>query len=424
MISGLRGLVFAVLVAVALWTFAPPVAADETEGEQAAPASPSEPERSEPERTEPEVSEPESTPVAGVDANSDGKLSAEEELGMDPCAVPKNPREAWVDRMQRGVFWTVCSTSRWFDGFYGDANDYRDYRSTYGRFGVALGYDEQNGGLDVDTRFKARFNFPKLERRIDAFIGRVDEQDFVEGRNEDFGALPRLFADTDTEWLLGLGYNPARDAKSRFDVDGGVRLDFPMDPYLRARWRTHHPLGAKRLVRFSQTGFWRRSLGTGTTSQLDVERALGPSFLTRWRTVGTVAEQIEGLEWRTSLTLYQLIFEDSALAYQIEGKGETDADIPLTDWSVGLVYRQKMWRDWFFLEVRGRVHWPKQELDEKRQAENGFAVGFEILFGDHPSLAGRRASWDEVDRAVDRAAQEAGERARREKADQSQDSDG
>jgi hypothetical protein len=383
------------LAALALWPLATPLAADELAQEQVIPG-------------------PEISSDAGTDVDGDGKMSSSEELGIDPCAVPEDPRKAWVDRMRRGVFWTVCSTSRWFDGFYGDTNDYRDYRSSYGRLGIAVGYDEQRGSPDLDSRFKARFSFPNLERRIDAFVGRVDEQDFVEGRNEDFGALPRLFAETDTEWLLGLGYSPARDAKSRFDVDGGVRLDFPMDPFLRARWRTHHPLGAERLVRFSQTGFWRRSLGTGTTSQLDVERSLGPSLLSRWRTVGTVAERIDGLDWRTSLTLYHLIFETSAFAYQVEGKGETDADIPLTDLSVGIVYRQRMWREWFFLELRGRVHWPKQEEHEERQAETGFAIGFEILFGDHPSLPGRRGSWAEVDNAVDRASQEAVERARQE----------
>lgn len=350
------------------------------------------------------------------EVEKDEKPSVRETLGIDPCAVPADPREAWVDRMQKGVFWTVCSTSRWFDSFYGEPSDYLDYRSTYGRLGVAVEYDEQDGSVDLDTRFKARFELPNLERRVDAFVGRVDEEDFVEGRNEDFGSLPPIFAETDAEWLLGLGYNPARDAKSRFDIDGGVKLGFPMDPFLRARWRTNRPLGSKRLLRFSQTGFWRRSLGAGTTSGVDIERSLGPSLLARGSASGTMAEEIDGVDWRVAATIYQLLFEDSALAYQVEGRGETDHEIPVHDWSVGMIYRQRMWRDWFFLELRGRVHWPRDELTEERGAEAGFSVGFEILFGDHPSIARRHPSWEEVDEAVQKAAEKARREAEQEAA--------
>lgn len=381
--------------------WAPPSAADERQAHEATGGlQAAEAEAAGGVTAEPAEKEEAESPDSSEDEAADG------EPKLDLCAVPRSPEEAWLDRMQKGVFWTVCSTARWFDSFYGDSTDYQEYRATYGRFGVAAEYDEQDG-TDLDTRFRARIELPNLERKIDAFVGRFDEDDFVEGRGDDFSALPRLFAETDTEWLLGLGYSPARDANSRFDVDGGVKVDFPMDPFVRARWRTHQPFGSHRLLRFSQTAFWRRSLGTGSTSHLDIERALGPKLLARWRTLGTVAEKIDGLEWRTSATLYQLLFEDSAIAYQIEGRGETDAEIPLDDWSAGLIYRQRMWREWFFLELRGRVHWPRDELHEKREAEAGFAIGFEILFGDHPSITRRHPAWDEVDDAVGKAVEEA-----------------
>ena len=356
-------------------------------------------------------------------AEREKEPGVKERLGIDPCAVPSSPEEAWVDRVQKGVFWTVCSTARWFDGFYGEPEDYDEYRSTYGRLGIAVEYDDQDGGLDLDTRFKARYEFPNLERKLDAFVGRVDEDDFVEGRGDDFGSLPQIFEEADAEWLLGLGYNPARSAKSRFDIDGGVKVRFPMDPFVRARWRTVRPLGSRRLFRFSQTAFWRRSLGAGTTSGMDIERSLGAKLLVRGGVAGTVAEEIDGLDWRVSSTLYHLLREDAALAYQIEGRGQTDDEIPVYDWSVGMIYRQRMLREWFFLELRGRVHWPRQELDEVREAEAGFAIGFEILFGDHPSITRRHPSWEEVDQRVREAAERAKKRAQEEAAESGETQD-
>ena len=432
-------LLAAMLVAMAV---ALPVAAQETQETQEAqepvevwpkvkPETPEEPEKPEKKGTDAE-SDQEAAQAGSADVDSDAgsagsesaksekkkdkEPSVKEKLGIDPCAVPASPEEAWVDRMQKGVFWTVCSTARWFDGFYGEPEDYDEYRSTYGRLGVAVEYDEQGSRWDLDTRFKARYEFPNLERKLDAFVGRVDEEDFVEGRGEDFGSLPPIFQETDAEWLAGLGYSPAHSARSRFDVDGGVRIDFPMDPFVRARWRTIRPLGSKRLFRFSQTAFWRRSLGTGTTSAMDIERALSRRLLARASASGTVAEEIDGLDWRVASTLYHLLREDTALAYQLEGRGQTDDEIPVYDWSVGMIYRQRVWREWLFLELRGRVHWPRQELEEEREPEAGFAVGFEILFGDHPSITRRHPSWELVDERVREAAERAKQRAREEAA--------
>ena len=53
----------------------------------------------------------------------------------------------------------------------------------------------------------------------------------------------------------------------------------------------------------------------------------------------------------------------------------------------------------------------------------GFAVGFEILFGDHPSITRRHPSWEQIDERVREAAERARQRAEEEAAD-SENTDG
>ena len=62
--------------------------------------------------------------------------------------------------------------------------------------------------------------------------------------------------------------------------------------------------------------------------------------------------------------------------------------MPVKDWGVQLIYRQRISREWLFLELRSSVTWPKDELDESRKANWGVGVAVEMLFGDR--LRGRQ----------------------------------
>lgn len=333
----------------------------------------------------------EGEPPAKPSESTQAEEPTETEVPPDPCkAEDGDPDDIWIDKMRRGVYRTVCATSRWFDGFYGDQPLIDEYRSTYGRLGVGIEVVEEEG-VDFDDRFEARFPLPQFERRLEAFVGRYDEDDFVEGRERSFDSLPETFDDTDSEWLLGLGYNPARGERGDFELDLGVDVGFPMDPFVRALWTTEYPIGEVHLLRFRQVGFWRNSDGLGTTSQIAVERALRPRLLVRWFGIGTVAEKIRGIEWYSSLTLYQRFDLDRAISYQVDVHGESDAPVAVEEWALNARYRHRMWRDWFFLDLRAHLQWPKELPGQGRDVDPGFTVGFEILFGDHPSLVRYRA---------------------------------
>lgn len=298
------------------------------------------------------------------------------------CALD-SPTEKWVDRMQMGVMQTLCAATRWFDGYFGDPS--HDYHTRYGRIGLALVYDEIDD-IDVDTEFKARIDLPNLEHRFSTFIGQFDEDDFVQDRQDEFTALPEVFRSTeDEEWLVGLGYRPAGGRTSRFDVDAGVRVRFPLDPFVKGRYRYWKPFGDRNLLRLRETVFWRNALGFGATTSLDLERMLfGGRILGRWRTEATAAQEVDGVDWKTSVTLYQRVGDDGALAYQAVWDGETEAPVTVDEAGLRVVFRHRFLRDWLFLEARLRSRWVREAHHEPREHSFGAAFGFEMLFGrDH-----------------------------------------
>jgi len=302
----------------------------------------------------------------------------------DPCSPDAVDQEAWLDWIHTKVHRTVCGSALWFDSFFGDVrvDDERD--ATFIRVGAGASWDNREG-WDADYRFRAKLSFPNLEDRLNLVLGRGSLEEVLSGEAESFEEPAPILDEADEEetaWLLGLGYVPLRGEKSRIGLDAGVRLRWPPDPYLRANYRLNHRLSRGALVRFRQTVFWESVEGFGTTSRLDVDRTLGPRFLLRLRGTGTVSERAEGLRWQTGLQLYQYLGSGGALRWEGTLLGETGREVPFRDARLRLSYRRSIARDWFFMEVRAGVHWPRDELEEERRATPEAGLGFEIASGD------------------------------------------
>ncbi|MDJ0927076.1 MAG: hypothetical protein QNJ73_05435 [Gammaproteobacteria bacterium] len=310
-----------------------------------------------------------------------------EESVEDPC-VPRTPGEdTWLDKAQQRVSWTVCGTTRWFDGFFGDRRRYEaDITETYGRLGVFGFYDDRNG-FDPDFRFRARFALPALRNRGRLLIGRGDERELIEERGTTDGeavAQPRPPEDTETSWLVGLGFQRGIDARRGFDTSFGVRLRSPPDPFAKLRYRHTWDITDATVTRWVQTGFWTNDRGFGTTTSIDVDHVLARSLLLRWANSGTVAEDRDGLAWYSSLSLFQGLSNRRALTYRSFINGETGAEESLNNYGFNLTYRQRILRKWLFVELVGSVSWPKYLEAEPRETNLGAGIGFEMYFGPVP----------------------------------------
>jgi hypothetical protein len=372
-----------------------PAPEDET-GEEQPPATPpvEEPAAAPPEEAEVEVvQEPVEEPAAEAADETGDAGDPPPGDGSDICAVPVDGEEPMLDRVRRELFETVCNSARRFDGFFGSRRYDEEAVRTHGRAQVRLVWDEHDE-LEADLRFRARYNLPNLDQRVDAFFGRDDEDDLVRGIDQGFTFLPDFFrGEGRQEWILGLGYRPVGGDRRQTDFDVGVELRTPIEPFVRGRYRQYWLIGDRNLLRFQESIYWTSQRGAGGTTHVDFERPVGDQALVRWGNRGTLDEASKGVEWFTGVTYYQGFGQNQAVALSIGAEGATDHAVPLHEYGSRLTYRRRMLRDWFFGELIGGVSWPRDHRGQDRDAALHFGFGFEIQFSGEDLGVGRnRAS--------------------------------
>ena len=294
---------------------------------------------------------------------------------------PQGP--AWIDRMQAALYRSTCSTAVWFDGFFGSARFDDEYQATHGSLSVGALWDERDH-WDPSVRFRLRLNLPQMSDRFSAFVGKVDADEFVTERRDDFDTLPRQFGgEVDDKVLFGLGYNQPRRYGGHFDVSVGTTLDLPTEPYAKGTYRVALPLLERSLLRLRETAFWEESEGLGATTRFDLERLLTDDFLVRWSGSATFTQETDGVRWFSQVTLYQNLHEGRAFSYQVGIAAESDSEVPITDYGLRVIYRRSIFgREWLFLELRSNITWPRENLIERREANLGAGVALEMMFGE------------------------------------------
>jgi hypothetical protein len=304
--------------------------------------------------------------------------------GREIC-VDENYSRAVIDRLHSSLYKLTCSTASWFDGLFGDARYDEEYRSTYGSATVGALWSQRKSWEEV-LRFRAKLELPQMNKRLHAFVGRVDRDDYVSESESDVYGLPEEFnRDRSEQTVVGVGYNEPLKKRGSFDLGSGVRIRFPLDPYVKGSYRFARPIGEKTLFRLRETVFWQNSEEFGVTSRIDWDRILGQKNLLRYTGSATYSQRSEGVRWFTHITLFSFLSTKRALAYELAANGSTDHEVPLTDYGASIIYRQRVWREWLLLEFRAGVDWPRDWLYEERRSNLNAGLAFELRFGRDPA---------------------------------------
>jgi len=300
---------------------------------------------------------------------------------MQEC-MPEDVPDTVLERVRRRLTVTACASSAWIDGLFGNELRYDQYRETYGTVSAGALWSDYDG-FDPRLRFRIRLQLPQWNDRISAFAGRVGEDDYISDSEGDFDALPtRQFGNLEDESVLvGLGYSSPERTGNDFDAGVGVRVDLPLDPYARARYEVVRTFAEHYVFRARETGFWQNSEGLGSTTRINIDRALTDTLLIRWTNLGKFTEETMGLEWYTQLTLFQSLGPRRGLAYQWQTEGATDNEVQITRHAARVILRQQLTQQWLFLEIRAGVGFPRRFLYESRDASPEAGIALEMQFG-------------------------------------------
>jgi hypothetical protein len=330
----------------------------------------------------PEAAQDEAQDEAGPPLVADAAMT---EVTDITCVNPGSDADAWIDKVEKGLYSGVCGTALWFDELFGNLRYDQETDETFGRLGLFEKYDDRDG-FDTKVRLRARLALPNLTRRLRLVVGRGDEQTLVEERpTNGQSQAPSSFQTVDDDaWLLGLGYSKRSGLENGFDFGAGVRLNTPVDPYVKASYRHNFIFRGDTMLRLRETPFWRDSRGWGATTQITLDHLATDQVLLRWNNIGTVAQDTEALDWGTDVSLYQSLRKRRAISYTLLLRGETGADVEIQNYGMETRFRQNIFRKWLFLDMSASLTWPREFLEEERKINPGVGIGFEMYFGPVP----------------------------------------
>ena len=300
-------------------------------------------------------------------------------------AGDETKNEPLLDRTQRTVDSMVLGTTQRVDNLFGAAGVEEEASVTRGRLSVGGQWDQRDG-IRSRFRLRARYRLPALSSRTALILGRGDAEDLIDGTGDDnVDTLPNRFNDfEDEDWLFGIGYSRDGNLRRGWSFGAGVKMATPVEPYVRATYRWNRTFGEQWLWRVEPRLFVQSQRGAGVSFQNTVDYAAGQDWLLRSWSIGVVEEEVEGLSWTSKLIAYHHLNRKSAFSYAVYGIGETQFEVPIKDYGIELRYRRQIAREWLFIELLGRLNWPREFLEEVRESNFGVGIEFELQFGSWP----------------------------------------
>ncbi|HPF28033.1 MAG TPA: hypothetical protein P5528_00830 [Steroidobacteraceae bacterium] len=287
-----------------------------------------------------------------------------------------------LDKTRDGLQRAITRTAQKLDGLSGVR--YADSRYEVVAGSVSIGAEwAEFDGWNQRVRFRVNVPLPGLDARYSAFIGRVDRDEVVTGQTLQRGAGPiSRSGDLADQTLAGISFLEPKESGGSFDAGAGVRLRFPLDPYVKGGWRYIRDLSDAARWTLRETAFWEAREGVGLTTQLYLDQVWNERWLATWSTSATISQKSSGVRGYAGLRVLRSLGATRGLALDVSANGETDADVPLEQYGVRGAYRFATRRDWLIVETSVGVNWPRTELDQSRGTSWGVGIGVEMLLGE------------------------------------------
>ncbi|MDT8449282.1 MAG: hypothetical protein RQ847_03830 [Wenzhouxiangellaceae bacterium] len=297
------------------------------------------------------------------------------------CVDEQGRPESWLDRTHSYLSRKLCEPAAWFDGFFGDPRAYEETPvGSFFRVRNSMVWD-QTEDFGHEIRISANISLPRISDRVRLLVSR-DESIEGDPDLEDLGRDP----DEDSETRLGLRFLLSGMGRTQFDTDFTVKVGSGgLNPRLRGRVRHTRGLTETTLTRWTQTVFWERDEGLGTTSRADWEWLPSQLGLVRLTGRGTVSEESDGIDWRTGLIAFRQLNRKTAIRSELGAFGFTSPGAEAEEVFINFRFRRAFLREWLFYELQPERAWPRDEETGRRRSDWRFIFTLEIQF-ENPAI--------------------------------------
>ncbi len=232
----------------------------------------------------------------------------------------------------------------------------------------------ESDGLKFSLQARGRLRLPRFSERLELVFDSDDDDRTVTPESSRGADLGLRRGDDST---ASLRYRFAEDWKFKPSIEAGLKFKPEPTPRLglRLRLKRHFALLDARLT---QSLFWDRGEGYGSRTTIGLEQYERDRYLRRFTTSLLWTEESEGAQGALSLQGFKYLSNRRAIGLKLGLNGPVEPSARVDLYSAHLVWRQRLHRDWVFLEIEPGVDWPR---DRDYDAAPLIRVKLDLLFG-------------------------------------------
>ena len=299
---------------------------------------------------------------------------------MTPLQRPGEETD-FMDILHERISYGFLSTATWLDSFFGDERyDVEDNRSRFKFRYIAFREDERRTEYRPEIDF--RLALPQLKKKTYLMITGDPNEDIVMSSSPAVAQGSPIAKPEDRNMTAALQYFFRSTERRSYSVMSGAKFHNGR-PILflgpRARYLRHL---ASWDLRFTEEVLWYNDRGWQSRTRLDLERPFGGLFFrTSWQ--GVWNEDKYGYPHSLAFSLLQPLDRNRAVSYEWVNSFQTWPTKELDEVLFVFRYRQRIWRDWLYLEIAPQERYPR---DRSFHETPGIMFKLEMIVGDYRSF--------------------------------------
>lgn len=212
-----------------------------------------------------------------------------------------------------------------------------------------------------DLKVKAKLDVPNTKRSTKLiFNSDSRDSDSLSERQRDVSTASGTSRADRNDAEAGLLFEGKQRKSWTPNLSIGLKLNIPMDPYIKVGFTRFDELPALWQSRFRQKFYFYRVDGAGSDSQFDIYRPIGSNKILLSVSEAQYQEKDDVWEVSQALSLYQRLNSKNAIEYQIGGIATNEPHFrPETGW-LKFEWRRLIYKDWLFTKLTPELVFPRE----------------------------------------------------------------
>ncbi len=299
--------------------------------------------------------------------------------------------ESWLDKTEDYLADSVHDFSRYLDHKLAKKEDETPLVDrSYMRLRLKSGYTHR-GYFDSDESVALRIDMPHLKNNWDLILETdPDDYDSLESKQRDLSGKSVKHAIDGA--IGGVRLQNERLQNWRGDLDLGIKIKLPIDPFVRANIRRVEDLSSDWTVRFKQELFYYHSVGSGTLTELNFYHA-DKGDLSQIVKMSSSAQYLyEDDNWELlfQLQYFDRINDNHLMEYSSGISLEPNRADDISNYWISAAWKQKVYQNWLYLYITPQINAPR-EFDYKLNP--GILMELEVFFS-------KNRKWDRLNRYI------------------------